>query len=374
MATATGRPDRWETVRARLEAWWRRDGLVLHVVAPRDGAWGAPFAPELHFPLTSGLDPGSLIAGPVDLETAWLDADRRVEIARAYMARTYHGAEAFPCFDPHLGPGSLATFLGSIPEFAPDTVWFAPDPAAPAEDRPLRFDPSQPWFARQTAIVEAGARAAAGRFLVAMPDLIENLDTLAALRGTEAVMTDLLERPALVKRRLREINRAWFDAFERLYRIVMDPRGGNAYSAFKIWGPGRTATVQCDASAMISCEMFDAFVKPVLTEQCAWLDYSLYHLDGPQAVRHLDAVLAIDALDAVEWTPGAAQPGGGDPVWFALYRRILEAGKSLQVIDVKPHELGPLLDAIGARGVFVMTTARSEAEARAMEEVANRYR
>lgn len=374
MSHEAGWQDRWEAVRERFTAWWRGDGLVLHVVAPRDGAWGARFPPEMHFHLSSGLDPGAFVARPIDLESAWLDPDRRVRIASTYIAGTYHGAEAFPCFDFHLGPGSLAAFLGSIPRFAPDTVWFAPSPTARCEGRPLELDPSNRWFVRQAAIVEAGVRAAAGRCVVAMPDLIENLDTLASLRGTEAVMTDLLERPELVKRRLGEINRVWFDAFERLYRIVADPRGGNAYSAFKIWGPGRTATVQCDASAMISGEMFTEFVVPALTEQCAWLDHALYHLDGPQAIRHLDAVLAIDSLDAVEWTPGAGQPGGGDPIWFDLYRTILAAGKSLQVIDVKPAELRPLLDAVGTRGVFVMTTAPGEAEARAMEAIADRYR
>ena len=83
--------------------------------------------------------------------------------------------------------------------------------------------------------------------------------------------------------------------------------------------------MQCDASAMFSSAMFDDFVVPALTEQCRWLDYSLYHLDGTQAMHHLDSLLAIEALDAIEWTPQAGIESGGHPRWYPLYKRIIDA-------------------------------------------------
>ena len=39
---------------------------------------------------------------------------------------------------------------------------------------------------------------------------------------------------------------------------------------------------------------------PALSEQCQWLDNSMFHLDGSQCIVHLDALLEIDALDAIE--------------------------------------------------------------------------
>ncbi|MCP4628496.1 MAG: cobalamin-binding protein, partial [bacterium] len=88
-------------------------------------------------------------------------------------------------------------------------------------------------------------------------------------------------------------------------------------------------------------------VVPSLTEQCEYVDYSMYHLDGKEEFVHLDASLDIDALDAIEWTPNDGEPLGGDPKWFDLYRRILDAGKSVQAYLVWAHEIVPLLDAIG---------------------------
>ena len=109
--------------------------------------------------------------------------------------------------------------------------------------------------------------------------------------------------------------------------------------------------------------MFRRFVQPALTRQCAWLDYSLFHLDGTQAIPQLDNLLSIEPLRAIEWTPQAGLPGGGSPRWYDLYRRIRAAGKSVQAIGVRPEEVEPLLDAVGAEGMFVMVAADDEDQA-----------
>ena len=114
-----------------------------------------------------------------------------------------------------------------------------------------------------------------------------------------------------------------------------------------IWGPDKTAKVQCDAAAMISPAMLAEFVVPALTEQCEWLDYSMFHLDGTQCIPHLDILLEIDALNAVKWTPQAGIEDGGDPRWYDLYRRVLAADKSIQAVRVLPHEVIPLLENVG---------------------------
>ena len=120
-----------------------------------------------------------------------------------------------------------------------------------------------------------------------------------------------------------------------IYDLIKDEWGGNVYTAFSIWGPGRTGKVQCDASAMFSTRVFERLVAPALGEQCRWLDYSLYHLDGTQAMHHVDHLLAIDALNAIEWTPQAGIEGGGSPRWYDLYRRILAGGKGVQAVGVQ---------------------------------------
>ena len=366
----------WPSTRERFQAWWQRDGLILHVTAPRDVPRIPGVLPDRIWGGSSGIDLYYSLTGqePVSLETAWLDPDRRVRLAEVSLARTFFGGEAFPYFDTHIGPGSLGMFLGTNVELDPDTVWYHPCIKNPDTYPPLEFDPQQHWFVKHQAIIEAGLRRSEGRFLVGMPDLIENVDVLAALRGTQPLLFDMIERPEWVRQRVFEINSAYFAAFDRIYGQIEDPWGGNAFSAFHIWGAGKTGKVQCDMAAMISPQMFADFVVPVLTEQCEWLDNSMYHLDGTQAIVHLDQLLEIEALDAIEWTPQAGRPEGGDPVWYDLYRRVLAGGKSVQIIGAKPNEVIPLLNAIGTHGVYIMTSAETEADARALVEAVEAYR
>ena len=100
----------------------------------------------------------------------------------------------------------------------------------------------------------------------------------------------------------------------------------------------------------------------------------MYHLNGTQAMCHLDALLEIEPLDAIEWTPQAGIENGSHPRWYNLYKRILDAGKSVQVVGVSKEELIPLLDTIGSKGVYVMTSFSDSNEADEIITMIAQYR
>jgi hypothetical protein len=250
-----------------------------------------------------------------------------------------------PSSDTMIGPGSLALCLGSEPGFSESTVWFGSTMEReenPEQQGPLRFDPENKWWKVHEATLRECAELARGRYLVGCPDLVENIDILASLRDMSRLFMDMIERPQWVSE--------------------------------KLWGPGKTAKVQCDAATMFSPEMFREFVVPQLRDQCAFLDYSMYHLDGNEQFRHLDALLEIEELDAIEWTPNTKLPLGGDPQWFDLYRRILDAGKSVQVYMVRAKEIVPVLDAIGSEGVYILGLFKDRAEVESVARQIEPYR
>lgn len=348
------KPD-WPQAKQNHIRWWNRDGMVLWLTAGRADSAAAAVA----------TGPATKPTPPTDIATRWCDPRYRAAADEWGLAHTHYFADAFPYFCAQIGPGSLGTFLGSTPHFAADTVWYEPCIPDPAACGPLRLkQDGNHWLDVHLALLDECLRLAGGQVPVCMPDLIENLDTLAALRDTEPLMTDLLERPEWVLAKLWEINEAFFAAFDLIHRRVRDTDGGNVF-AFSIWGPGRTAKLQCDLSCMLSGEMFRRFVAPPLTAQCQWLDFSMYHLDGEDALHHLDTLLAIEPLDAIEWTPrllstGLASEAGGSPKFYDLYRRIKAAGKSVQAVCVRPDQVVPLLDAVGPEAMFIQTWAADE--------------
>lgn len=341
--------DDWLAAQRALTEWWKGRGLALHVTAPKEEAWEDLPAPDGNAPPSRRR----------------LDSNYRVEAELYRLSHTYFGGVAFPMFNANIGgPGSLGLFLGAKGHIAETTVWYEPCIEEPDTHPPLVLDTQCDWWNCHVDVIEKALLHARGRYLVGIPDLVENLDTLAQLRGTQQMLMDLVERPDWVCERITEINRAYFDCFDALWSRVRDPSGGNGFHAFQLWGPGKTAKVQCDFCCMISPKMFRRFVQPALAEQCAWLDCAMYHLDGTQALSQLDNLLAIEGIKAIEWTPQAGLPGGGSPEWYDLYRRIKAGGKSVQAIDVQPEEVEPLIEAVGAEGLFIITQADTEAKAR----------
>jgi hypothetical protein len=351
----------WPETRQHLLDWWDRKGIVL-------GAWGP--AP-LHGarPWADAADPGE----PASIEAKWTDASWRARHQHHRMANGTFPADIVPATDTCIGPGSLALYLGSEPTLHPWTVWFNPCIGDDDLDKPIRFDPENHWWRTHEAILREQVRLSEGHYYVGMPDIVENFDVLASLRDAQTLMMDVALRPEWVKAKIEEINEAFFQVYNRIYDIVKFPDGSSDFWAFGVWSPGKGAKIQCDACPMISPKQFRDLVVPALTRQCEWLDNSIYHLDGPQAILHLDALLEIDALDAIEWTPGDGHPGAADPCWYEMYRRILAAGKSLQVVDIDLDQVGQFIDTIGNQGLYFLPNgwddpAKIERGMRAVEE------
>ena len=270
-----------------------------------------------------------------------------------------------------IGPGSLALYLGSEPLASEHTIWFT-KAFNSREDFPerLAFDPVNFWWLRTERVMDESLKTAAGQYLLGFPDLVENLDILASLRGTNDLLLDLVDAPDWVEQRLREINQVYFEVYDRMYERIRDSDGGSVYSAYSLWAPGKVAKVQCDNSACISPAMFNRFVLPSLTEQVEYLDYSLYHLDGTTCLQHLDTLLSIEKLQAIEWTPQAGLESGTDPRWWPLYRKILEAGKSVQILVSRADGVEPLLKEIGTDGVYLLNEGPTSDVYRMMDVVA----
>ncbi len=352
--------DNWAAAKANHVKWWKRDGLVLWVTAPKDKPWE-------NLP-----DPGPAVS----LEQRWYDPAWRTARYAYGLSRTYFGGDSFPILQTYTGAGDLAAFLGSAVKLSADTIWFDPCITDPENHPPLKIRRDGEILRKSSALVDEAVRQSRGRWLVELPDIIENMDILASLRGTELLLMDMIERPEWVECRLAEINKAFFEVFDLFYDKTRGEDGGNTF-IFSIWGPGRTCKVQCDCSAMFSPDMFRRFVVKPLREQCAWLDYSMYHLDGETALQHLDILLnEVPELDAIEWTPQfiSRGEGGGKPKWYDLYRRILKGGKSVQAVCVGYDEVLPLLDAVGGKGMYISTWAPTEDDARRLEEKVKAYR
>ena len=135
----------------------------------------------------------------------------------------------------------------------------------------------------------------------------------------------------------------------------------------KPWYP-----IQCDFCYMILPEQFEEFVLPHLVEQVEHMERSVCHLDGVGELTHLDTILDIEGLTAIQWIPGGGQPPLTDEKWFPIYKKIQEKGKNLVLVgglspvDMEVNE--KLIKTLDPTGVFISHTARDKDAADRMVE------
>ena len=336
--------------------WWNHKGIVLNM-------WE-------HF--QEGVEPHAGVATPlppVDLNQKWFDPEWRAGYLDWYVAHSSLMADMLPVANTQLGPGSLAAILGGVFEGGEDTIWIHPDPDF-KED--IVFNSEHPNWILHKELLKACKKKAAGHYYVGMPDLMEGLDVLAALKGTDKVLLDTVMQPEVLEHQMQQINDIYFKVFDELYDII---REGDemAFCYFSSWAPGKMTKLQSDISTMISEDDYRRFVQPFIREQCRKIEYTLYHLDGVGAMHHLPALLEIDELNAIQGTPGVGEPQGGSPKWYDLYRKILAAGKSVMACWVTLDELKPLLDAIGGDGVHIEMDFHNEKEVEQAMKIVEEY-
>ena len=283
------------------------------------------------------------------LEARWTDVDFAVARFRAQAENTYCLADALPVVYPNLGPDILGAVMGCGLEFGENTSWALHNVTDWDTHPELKFDPDNRYWKIIMAITKAALEDSNGDYIVGITDLHPGLDGLVSVRGPQELCFDLLECPDEIHKRTEQTFEVFRTIYNTSYDILTKTQQGSSTFMGGTWHPGRWYPTSCDFSCMISPDAFAEFVMPDLKKQLAMLDISLYHLDGPDALRHLDALLAIPELGGIQWVPGEGQKPQRE--WTDVLQKIQAAGKRIWV-HVTPEDIEPLCRALRPEGVL----------------------
>ena len=312
---------------------------------------------------------------PESLTRKWEDPEYRAREALWHAENTIYYADAFPAAFVNCGPGCLSAMLGGTYRWAESTVWFENEPVitdwatAPAPALQRSSTMYQLVDTLTGRLLDAGKDGE--NFFTTLTDIGGAYDILAALRGTQNLLLDLHDHPAKVIAWVERLRPVWL-AYFRQYCARLLARQGCVTAWMRIWSDRPWYPLQCDFAAMISPEMFGAFVLPDLRRMTEQMDRSVYHLDGPGQLPHVEQLLSLPRLNAVQWTPGDGNESLGHPRWFGLYEEIQRAGKGLVLLGVKPGELEPLLRRVSTKGLYISCGADA-ATARELVRMAEKF-
>ena len=294
---------------------------------------------------------------PPSAAAKWSDIETIYASARAYLDNTYMLAEAARVINPDWSVGN-ACFFGCKPTFSMESVWVEPLGTDEDEYPPIEFDGSSPWYKFMLDFT-AYCAARNDRDFYLTPHFGNSAaDTLSLIRSDAALMIDIYENPAWIKQSMQTIGKALHHIFHTASGII------GAANGFASWfgcvADKPVVIADADISCLISPKQFETLFLEQIIEQISWAPYSQYHLDGPDALRHLDLLLAIPALNAIQWVPGS----GHDEIlqWVPIIKKIQTMKKSVQVY-VRPCEVLPLLDEVSGEGLCMTTHCGSADEA-----------
>jgi 5-methyltetrahydrofolate--homocysteine methyltransferase len=327
----------WARIRRDWTAWWRHElqrPLLYLSNVTKDGK---PRKAKGFHGFLSSFPPGVTPAEVVEKYVAY-------ESQRVYRGDTY------PFWFVNFGPGILAGPLGAKVNATKETVWFDPPAGASLAKLRMKMDRDDYWWQRILAITKTAVEMIGDTAQISYTDLGGNLDILASLIGTESLLFELIDHPDKVAKAVAEITKSWIVAYDELDSIIR-PKSPGTHSWASVWAPGTTYIMQCDFSYMISPDMFKRFVMPDLEACSNHIEYPFYHLDGVGEIPHLDHLLSIKNLRGIQWIQGDGKPTPEH--WPDLYRRILRAGKLIQ-INVTREGARRICREVGGKG-FIFT-------------------
>lgn len=342
----TLKPDFAKTIE-RFDAWWTGELIDRPPVT-------------IHTPNVRPVDAPP--ANHATLRDRWLDVDYQVESALAGLrARDWLG-DAIPCWAPNVGPELTSTPFGCELEFGQTTSWSRPIIESVEQwQRVIETEPNfdNPYW----QMVDRATDLAIDRFgdaaLVGLADLHGNMDILAGLREPMDLCMDLADDPQLVRRALMHATRALTEGFARQHETLRAAGiGSTCWTPFYHEGPAYIPS--SDFWCMVSGEQARDLILPAIAAEMAALERSIFHLDGPQALRHLDLLLEMPDLNAVQWVYGAGN--GPASRWVDVYRRCLAAGKSVQIMTESVDDALACVEAVGVRGVWLCPVNCDSAE------------
>jgi hypothetical protein len=318
----------------RLEAWWHcevldRACVQMHVARPGEHR---PYPAKKH----------------ATLRERWMDVEYHVESCLRSYERTYYVGEAFPTYFANLGPDICATLLGGELEFMPGTSW-----AEPFVDdwNDVDFTPQfeRVYWDTIRKMTDLALEVGEGKFITGLTDLHMNGDLLSAVRGREQLCLDLHDRPDELREVIRKAGAMYPVVFDDLWNRIK-AKGLGCTTWLSVYHHDRYYATSMDFAGLISPEMFQDFFLPIIVDEIEFLERSLFHLDGPTALPHLDTLLSIPKLNGIQWVFGAGN--GPCTRWIEVYRRIQNAGKCAQVIVENVEEIFTILDELPPNGLL----------------------
>lgn len=260
---------------------------------------------------------------------------------------------------PHLWgsrgtPMVMTAYLGSKVIFKDETIWFEKFINDWKKIR-IEFKEDNFWINISKKLLEKQVEKYNGEFLIWLPDFGDALTCFSLMRGVEELLIDIIEIPEIILEKIDEFVNTWIKVHKFFHSIYSKKLFGDA--SWLLWAPGKTYACQCDFSTMISPKLFEKFVLYELEKLKDYLEYMVWHLDGPDEIKHLDILLSLPYIKAIQVVPGAGKPPCASSLWLPIIEKILKKGKNIIIYANNKEEFETLIGNFYSEKVLILCSS-----------------
>ncbi|MDA3956832.1 hypothetical protein [Oceanispirochaeta sp.] len=327
----------------RQDAFWENeiiDRPVISICAPKIHQSPEPDRPE-------------------DIRALWLDVDLAIENQLYELDKYEYLGDALPVVFPNLGPDLYSSYYGGSLVYEETTSYIQPFLKQWEDLETLSPDRKGEKFMKIEELYDALFDLAPGRFFVGWPDLHGGADCLSGMRGPETLCMDLYDAPQEIKKGIKKITPEFIQLFD-YYHEKTKSAGQPCCGWPGIVSRKKWHVPSNDFSYMISEEQFGEFFLEGIIQEIRGTEASIFHVDGPGVLKHLDVLLDIPELNAIQWVYGAGNGRASDHL--PIYQKIQKAGKGIQILDVEPDEIRILMENLKPEGVWIKALVKNRDE------------
>ena len=139
------------------------------------------------------------------------------------------------------------------------------------------YKEDNPWVLKAREFIEKSAQKSMGKWPIGSTRMRGIADLLALLYGDTELIFAMMEKPGEVTATARKLTDIWIKFGKMQMDTIPDFHGGIGSFYYNAWAPKGTVWHQEDATALLSPELYEQFIKPYDDEIIAAFDHCIMH-------------------------------------------------------------------------------------------------
>lgn len=175
-------------------------------------------------------------------------------------------------------------------------------------------------------------------------------DCLEAIIGASEMCMWILDQPEKMSVFLEWITERVIELHSAQLNVTPRFESGS-FNRYRIWGPGKNIVTQADVSSLVSPGHFRKLMLPHYDRLSESFDTSTIHFHSC-AYQHVDALMEIKSLDAIEWAMDPVGPSLEDMI--PIFQKILKEKCLILMNITTEEEVDMLLNKLPHEGLCII--------------------